>query len=66
MATDPTDYEDGSALRKKAAEDEGDLTAKAARCRRLAAGISDRQAAEVLNQMARNYQDAADRITERD
>ena len=43
-------------------EDSGSLKAKAERCRRLAAGISDRQAAEVLKGMARSYQDAADRL----
>jgi hypothetical protein len=44
-------------------EDSGSLKAKAERCRRLAAGISDRQASEVLKGMAQNYQDAADRMT---
>jgi hypothetical protein len=38
------------------------LQEKAERCRRLAAGISDRQAAEVLNGMARSYQEAAQRL----
>jgi len=33
-----------------------ELLVKAARCRRLAAGISDRQAADVLNTMAENYE----------
>lgn len=41
-------------------EDAGMLQAKAERCRRLAAGISDRQAAEVLTGMAKSYQDAAE------
>jgi hypothetical protein len=43
-------------------EDVGALKAKAERCRRLAAGISDKQASEVLKGMARSYQDAADRL----
>lgn len=43
-------------------EDADALKVKAERCRRLAAGISDRQASEVLSGMARNYQDAADRL----
>lgn len=43
-------------------DDKGSLTAKAERCRRLAAGISDRQAADVLSNMARSYQAAADRF----
>jgi hypothetical protein len=43
-------------------EDAGSLKTKAERCRRLAAGISDRQASEVLKGMARSYQDAADRL----
>jgi hypothetical protein len=38
------------------------LKAKAERCRRLAAGISDRQASEVLKGMARSYEEAADRL----
>ena len=38
------------------------LLQKAAKCRRLAAGISDRQAYDALTMMAQNYQDAADRL----
>ncbi|NJC06191.1 hypothetical protein GGQ97_001984 [Sphingomonas kaistensis] len=38
------------------------LQSKADRCRRLAAGISDRQAADVLKGMAQSYQEAADRL----
>jgi len=37
-------------------ESAGDLARKAERCRRLAAGISDRQAAEVLRAMAVQYE----------
>lgn len=44
-------------------DDSGLLQAKAERCRRLAAGISDRQAADVLKGMAQSYQEAADRLT---
>jgi hypothetical protein len=36
-----------------------ELTGKAERCRRLAAGISDRQASEVLRSMADNYERSA-------
>ncbi|GAA4008681.1 hypothetical protein GCM10022211_22900 [Sphingomonas humi] len=43
-------------------EDSATLTAKAERCRRLAAGISDKQASDVLTGMARGYQDAAERL----
>jgi len=38
------------------------LIDKAERCRRLAAGISDRQAAEVLRSMALQYEDNAARV----
>jgi hypothetical protein len=44
-------------------EDPGMLQAKAERCRRLAAGISDRQASEVLKGMAQSYMDAARRFS---
>jgi hypothetical protein len=43
-------------------EDADTLMVKAARCRRLAAGVSDRQAAEVLMRMARSYEEAAARL----
>jgi hypothetical protein len=36
-----------------------DLLAKAAQCRRLAAGVCDREAAEVLRAMAENYEAGA-------
>lgn len=38
------------------------LTEKAERCRRLAAGISDRQAADVLRGMALQYENGALRV----
>lgn len=67
LATDPNREEaplDGPAL-----TDPGDnaavLSDKAARCRRLAAGVSDRQAADVLTAMARNYEEAAERLHRR-
>ena len=61
LATDPTiDGRDGTS--SEGADDEGALFSKAERCRRLAAGISDRQAADVLTSMARNYQAAAERL----
>ncbi len=43
-------------------EDAGALKAKAERCRRLAAGISDKQASEVLKGMAYSYEEAAHRL----
>ena len=45
-------------------EDAGSLIAKAKRCRRLAAGISDAQTSEILRNMAINYEDAAQRLTQ--
>ncbi len=39
------------------------LNEKAERCRRLAAGISDRQAADVLRKMATNYEESAARLS---
>ena len=42
-----------------AADDAATLSSQAERCRRLAAGISDRQAAEVLREMAQNYEEGA-------
>jgi uncharacterized protein (DUF305 family) len=41
------------------------LSGKAEQCRRLAAGISDRQAAEVLRSMAERYQQNAERLSRR-
>jgi hypothetical protein len=38
------------------------LADKAERCRRLAAGISDRQAADVLRGMALQYENSAARL----
>ncbi|URD61573.1 hypothetical protein M8312_03400 [Sphingomonas sp. KRR8] len=38
------------------------LAEKAERCRRLAAGISDRQAADVLRGMALQYENSAARL----
>lgn len=63
LATDPTREKNFSiGDLPDPCEDSGSLKAKAERCRRLAAGISDRQASEVLKGMARSYQDAADRL----
>ena len=39
------------------------LAGKAEQCRRLAAGISDRQAAEVLRSMANTYERSAERLS---
>ncbi len=61
MASDPN-RESMSENGPSDVEDAGVLNHKAARCRRLAAGISDKQASEVLTGMARNYQEAADRL----
>ncbi|MFC7537672.1 hypothetical protein ACFQPG_09875 [Sphingomonas sp. GCM10030256] len=62
MATEPTpDTQLGGASPDGAAtlDDHAILASKAERCRRLAAGISDRQAADVLRTMAVNYEKSA-------
>ena len=65
MATDPKDTQfggagpDGAAIHSKEC---AELSTKAERCRRLAAGISDRQAADVLRKMAVNYEKSAERL----
>jgi hypothetical protein len=43
-------------------QDADTLVSKAKRCRRLAAGISDRQTSDILLTMARNYEHAAARL----
>ena len=53
MATQPKQEMD------EAGEQASLLAGKAQQCRRLAAGISDRQAAEVLRSMAENYERGA-------
>jgi hypothetical protein len=64
LATDPTSEANFSISDlPDPCEDSGSLKAKAERCRRLAAGISDKQASDVLKGMARTYQEAADRLT---
>ena len=45
--------------RSSEAGDASALLVKAERCRRLAAGVNDLQAAEVLRSMAREYEDGA-------
>lgn len=45
------------------AETSGDLARKAERCRRLAAGISDREAAEVLRAMASQYENGSSEMS---
>ena len=45
-------------------QDAATLATKAERCRRLAAGISDKQASEVLRSMAENYERSAARMNE--
>jgi hypothetical protein len=64
LATDPTF--DPSAFSiptlPDPCEDAEVLVVKAERCRRLAAGISDRQTTEVLLNMAENYEQAAQRL----
>lgn len=61
LASDPT-FTGRDDASSEGADDKAALTIKAARCRRLAAGISDTQAADVLSSMARSYQAAADRL----
>jgi hypothetical protein len=64
LATDPTrELKLSIGDHPNPCEDPTMLHAKAERCRRLAAGISDKQASEVLNGMAQGYQDAANRLT---
>ncbi|WP_205481713.1 hypothetical protein [Sphingomonas arenae] len=46
--------------------DAAELALKAERCRRLAAGISDQRAADVLRTMAANYEQSAARLSDRD
>jgi hypothetical protein len=43
-------------------EDARTLASKAERCRRLAAGISDKQTSDVLIGMARTYEQAAEQL----
>ena len=67
MATDPNrDAEFNIQHIYDPCEDAISLKAKAERCRRLAAGISDGQTSDVLTRMARNYQEAADRLLQKD
>ena len=68
MATDPSrDIQDFAVNTSvDPCQDAGTLATKAERCRRLAAGISDRQAAEILRNMAVNYEDAAARLSNKD
>ena len=58
MATHPQS-QDGSSGDPKLTE----LTGKAERCRRLAAGISDKQASDVLRSMADNYERSAAQLS---
>jgi hypothetical protein len=43
-------------------EDARTLASKAERCRRLAAGITDKQTVDVLMEMAQGYEQAAGRL----
>lgn len=64
MASDPTSEKNFSIDdQANPCMDGGALKAKAERCRRLAAGISDKQASDVLKGMARSYEEAADRLS---
>jgi len=60
LASDPAFQQMDFAL--TAPNREETLTDKAERCRRLAAGISDRQAADVLRSMALQYEESAARL----
>ncbi len=63
MATDPTREESFSiGDHPDPCGDSHLLRVKAERCRRLAAGISDKQTSEVLKGMAQSYLEAADRL----
>ena len=63
LASDPS-FESNFGIANSSDPDENaaTLNVKAERCRRLAAGISDKQASDVLNGMAHSYQEAADRL----
>lgn len=66
MATDPHQSLSGN-LQDPSFSEERDplqLREKAARCRRLASGVSDRQAADILRSMAATYERDAD-LTDR-
>jgi hypothetical protein len=58
VATHPSSQDDGTGEQK--AEE---LAGKARQCRRLAAGISDRQASDVLRSMADNYERSAAQLS---
>jgi len=60
LASDPAFHQ--MAIAQPAPNRDETLTEKAERCRRLAAGISDRQAADVLRSMALQYEDSAARL----
>lgn len=63
MATDPTNSTPFTIpTLPDPCEDAQHLAVKAERCRRLAAGISDRQTTDILLKMAVNYEDAAERL----
>ena len=68
LATDPNETSARlSDMREADVRDEiADLSTKAERCRRLAAGISDRQASDVLRSMADGYEQSAARLSSSD
>jgi len=61
LATDPRERTEDDVRPQAAALNQNSetLASKAERCRRLAAGISDRQAADVLRGMAAQYEESA-------
>jgi hypothetical protein len=65
LATDPNRDRTHGFAGEVPVTNQSDLSAKAERCRRLAAGISDPQAADVLSRMAKSYQEAADQAEPR-
>jgi len=59
LATDPQNRTKEQARPGLPSDGAETLVLKAERCRRLAAGISDRQAADVLRNMASQYEENA-------
>ncbi len=67
LATQPTEQAErtAEASDRRQQSDAAEALEKAERCRRLAAGISDKQTAEVLRALAANYEQSAARLSGR-
>jgi hypothetical protein len=68
LATDPTSDFPALDLSQLSGpcDDVPTLQSKAERCRRLAAGISDRQTSEVLIKLAVGYEQSAEQLSRKD